>query len=122
MIREPTANLTRAGAPVRQTATEPLEIEVLDFLSFDHVHVPFNEGYLRILRAAYPDDRISFRAAKGTLNDWRRGWPILPTSHLGLARLSRRHLAGPTIIPLPASRGASASVRSPSTPPDVVFA
>ncbi len=65
MIREPTGNLTRADAPVRQTATEPLEIELFDFLSFDHVHLPFNEAYLRILRAAYPDDRISFRAAKG---------------------------------------------------------
>jgi len=65
MIRAPTGNLTRAGAPVRRTAAEPPEIEVFDFLSFDHVHLPFNEGYLRILRAAYPDDRISFRAAKG---------------------------------------------------------
>ena len=122
MIHQPTSNLTRHGAPVRQTATEPLDIEVFDFLSFDHVHLPFNEGYLRILRAAYPDDRISFRAAKGTLNDWRRGWLILPTSHLGHARLSRRHLACPIIIPLLASQGASTSVRSPSKPPDVVFA
>jgi len=65
MIRELTGNLTRADALVRLTAAEPLEIEVFDFLSFDHVHLPFNEGYLRILRAAYPDDRISFRAAKG---------------------------------------------------------
>ena len=65
MFREPMGNLTRADAPVRQTAVEPLEIEVFDFLSLDHMHLPFNEGYLRILRAAYPDDRISFRAAKG---------------------------------------------------------
>jgi hypothetical protein len=65
MIREPTDNLTRADASVRRSAAEPLEIEVFDFLSFDHVHLPFNEGYLRILKAAYPDDRISFRAAKG---------------------------------------------------------
>jgi hypothetical protein len=65
MIRAPTGNLTRAGAPVRRTAAEPPEIEVFDFLSFDHVHLPFNEGYLRILRTAYPDDRISFCAAKG---------------------------------------------------------
>ncbi|MBV8133125.1 MAG: hypothetical protein JO282_11540 [Alphaproteobacteria bacterium] len=65
MIREPTGSSTRADAPVCQTAAQPLEIEVFDFLSFDHVHLPFNEGYLRILKAAYPDDRISFRAAKG---------------------------------------------------------
>ena len=65
MIREPTGSLTRADAPECWTAAQPFEIEVFDFLSFDHVHLPFNEGYLRILKAAYPDDRISFRAAKG---------------------------------------------------------
>src|SRR5271165_2531648 len=65
MIREPTGSLTRADAPECRTAAQPLEIEVFDSLSFDHVHLPFNEGYLRILRAAYPHDRISFRAAKG---------------------------------------------------------
>jgi len=57
--------LTRADPPECRTIAPPLEIEVFDFLSFDHVHLPFNEGYLRILRAAYPHDRISFRAAKG---------------------------------------------------------
>src|SRR6516164_6741532 len=65
MIREPTGNLTRADASECWTATQPLEIEVFDFLSFDHVHLPFNEGYLRILKAAYPDDRVSFHADKG---------------------------------------------------------
>jgi hypothetical protein len=65
MIREPTGSLTRADAPKCRTAAEPFEVEVFDFLSFDHVHLPFNEGYLRILKAAYPDDRILFRAAKG---------------------------------------------------------
>jgi hypothetical protein len=65
MIREPTGSLTKAGASESRTATQPLEIEVFDFLSFDHVHLPFNEGYLRILKAAYPDDRISFRAGEG---------------------------------------------------------
>jgi hypothetical protein len=44
---------------------ESFDIQVFDFLSFDHVHLPFNEGYLRILKAAYPDDHISFSAAKG---------------------------------------------------------
>jgi hypothetical protein len=65
MIREPTGSLTRAGASEFRTATQPLEVEVFDFLSSDHVHLPFNEGYLRILKAAYPDDRISFRADEG---------------------------------------------------------
>jgi hypothetical protein len=41
------------------------EIAVFDFLSDDHVHLPFNEGYLRTLRAAYPHDRICFYAARG---------------------------------------------------------
>jgi Glycosyl transferases group 1 len=65
MIRDPTGSLTRAGASECRTATQPFEIEVFDFLSSDHVHLPFNEGYLRILKAAYPDDRISFRAGEG---------------------------------------------------------
>src|SRR5438874_9202157 len=43
----------------------PYEIAVFDFLSDDHVQLPFNEGYLRTLRAAYPHDRICFHAASG---------------------------------------------------------
>src|SRR3974377_1806456 len=65
MIREPMVSFTRADAPEGRTVAQSLEIEVFDFLSFDHVHLPFNEGYLRILRAAYPHDRISFHAVKG---------------------------------------------------------
>ena len=65
MICEPTSSLTGANAPECRTAIQPQEIEVFDFLSFDHVHLPFNEGYLRVLKAAYPDDHISFRADKG---------------------------------------------------------
>jgi hypothetical protein len=57
--------LTLSDSTALPVGGQPSEIEVFDFLSFDHVHLPFNEGYLRILRAAYPDDRISFRAAKG---------------------------------------------------------
>src|SRR5262245_42570133 len=45
-------------------AVEPSEIGVFDFLSDDHVHLPFNEGYLRVLRAAYPHDRICFHGAR----------------------------------------------------------
>jgi hypothetical protein len=46
-------------------AVQPSEIAVFDFLSDEHVHLPFNEGYLRILRAAYPRDHIWFRGTKG---------------------------------------------------------
>ena len=49
MICEPTSSLTRALAPECRTAIQPQEIVVFDFLSFDHVHLPFNEGYLRVL-------------------------------------------------------------------------
>jgi hypothetical protein len=65
MIREPKGSSTGADAAESRMAAPPLEIEVFDFLSLDHVHLPFNEGYLRILRAAYPFDRISFNAAQG---------------------------------------------------------
>jgi|SRR6516165_8470173 len=110
MIRAPTGNLTRAGAPVRRTAAEPPEIEVFDFLSFDHVHLPFNEGYLRILRTAYPDDRISFCAAKGHVERLAPRVADLADITFHPARPSRRYLVCPTIIPLLASGGrASAS-------------
>jgi len=46
-------------------AVQPSEIAVFDFLSDEHVHLPFNEGYLRILRAAYPHDNIWFCGTKG---------------------------------------------------------
>lgn len=41
------------------------QIAVFDFLSYDHVHLPFNEGFLRLLKAAYPNDRVLFYAAQG---------------------------------------------------------
>jgi hypothetical protein len=65
MTREPMDSLIPADAAACRTTAQSLDIQVFDFLSFDHVHLPFNEGYLRILRAAYPDDHISFSAAKG---------------------------------------------------------
>jgi hypothetical protein len=46
-------------------AVQPSEIAVFDFLSDEHVHLPFNEGYLRILRAAYPHDHMWFRGTRG---------------------------------------------------------
>ena len=44
---------------------ENREIAVFDFLSVDHMHLAFNEGYLRALKSAYPGDVISFRAVTG---------------------------------------------------------
>jgi hypothetical protein len=40
-------------------------IAVFDFLSHDAMHLPFNEGYLLTLRAAFPDRRIRFVATPG---------------------------------------------------------
>jgi hypothetical protein len=65
MTGEPMDSVTKADAAACRTTARSFDIQVFDFLSFDHVHLPFNEGYLRILRAAYPDDHISFSAAKG---------------------------------------------------------
>src|SRR5436853_3353287 len=55
----------QAAASDCQGAVQLYEIEVFDFLSYEHVHLPFNEGYLRVLRAAYPDDRICFHGGMG---------------------------------------------------------
>jgi hypothetical protein len=41
------------------------EIAVFDFISHETMHLPFNEEYLRVLRAAFPSDRIIFRARTG---------------------------------------------------------
>jgi hypothetical protein len=45
--------------------TQSNEIAVFDFLSLDHMHLAFNEGYIRVLRSAHPEDNISFHAVKG---------------------------------------------------------
>jgi hypothetical protein len=65
MTREPMDSLAQADAAACLMTAQSFDIQVFDFLSFDHVHLPFNEGYLRILRAAYPGDHISFSAANG---------------------------------------------------------
>jgi hypothetical protein len=44
---------------------ENREIAVFDFLSLDHMHLAFNEGYLRVLKSAFPGDIISFCAMTG---------------------------------------------------------
>jgi hypothetical protein len=61
----PMGSLKQLAASGCRAPAQTSEIAVFDFLSYDHVHLAFNEGYLRVLRAAYPDDRISFRATKG---------------------------------------------------------
>jgi glycosyltransferase involved in cell wall biosynthesis len=43
-------------------------VAIFDFLSHEFMHHPFNEGYLRMLRAAFPKDRISFHAGPGHLD------------------------------------------------------
>src|SRR5437867_1421106 len=48
-----------------RVAVKPSEMAVFEFLSDEHVQLPFNEGYLRILRAADPHDRIWFHGTKG---------------------------------------------------------
>jgi hypothetical protein len=40
-------------------------LAVFDFLSHETMHLPFNEGYLLTLRAAFPDQRIRFVATPG---------------------------------------------------------
>jgi hypothetical protein len=40
-------------------------IAVFDFLSHEFMHHPFNEAYLRLLRAAFPADRVIFHARAG---------------------------------------------------------
>jgi hypothetical protein len=41
------------------------EIAVFDFLSHENMHHAFNEGFVRVLRAAWPEDRIVFHARAG---------------------------------------------------------
>jgi glycosyltransferase involved in cell wall biosynthesis len=42
-----------------------VEVAVFDFLSHETMHHPFNEGYIRMLRAAFPVGSIVFHAAPG---------------------------------------------------------
>ena len=46
-------------------ATDLCDIALFDFISHETMHLPFNEEYLRVLRAAFPGDRIVFRARAG---------------------------------------------------------
>jgi len=46
-------------------AADLREIALFDFISHETMHLPFNEEYLRVLRVAFPSDRIVFRARAG---------------------------------------------------------
>ena len=59
------AEAIRAGEASEACETAPLEVAIFDFLSHESMHHPFNEGYLRMLRAAFPAGRIAFHAAPG---------------------------------------------------------
>jgi len=61
----PMGSLRQVDVPECRATAQTSEIAVFDFLSHEHMHLAFNEGYLRILRAAYPNDRISFHAVNG---------------------------------------------------------
>ncbi len=46
-------------------------IAAFDFLSHSTMHLPFNEGFLKVLRAAFPEDRIVFAAQAGHVANLR---------------------------------------------------
>jgi hypothetical protein len=52
-------------------AADHREIALFDFISHETMHLPFNEEYLRVLRAAFPGDRIVFRARAGHVANLR---------------------------------------------------
>lgn len=43
------------------------EIVIFDFLSHEAMHHAFNEGYIRIIRAAFPESTITFYASEGQI-------------------------------------------------------
>jgi hypothetical protein len=56
------AEQSRSGAPRDDSGRDIL---LFDFISHETMHLPFNEEYIRTLRAAFPADRIVFRARAG---------------------------------------------------------
>lgn len=42
---------------------------LLDLISHENMHIPFNEGYLHVMRAAFPEDEIIFIATEGHLSN-----------------------------------------------------
>lgn len=54
-----------------RAGTERRGVAAFDFYSHATMHLPFNEGYLRILRSAYPDEPIRLFAAAPHLQNLR---------------------------------------------------
>ena len=44
-------------------------IILLDLISHETMHIPFNEGYIRVMRNAFPDDDIIFAATAGHISN-----------------------------------------------------
>ncbi|MDB5395891.1 MAG: hypothetical protein JWM91_3397 [Rhodospirillales bacterium] len=59
-------------------AADLREIALFDFISHETMHLPFNEEYLRVLRAAFPADLIVFRARAGHVANLRPRVADLP--------------------------------------------
>jgi hypothetical protein len=76
--------------PMTRVATGlDTDIMVFDFYSKASMHLPFNEGYLRILRAAFPDSNIIFHADAAHLQKLE---PQLPGLNVSLAAVPRSHV------------------------------
>jgi hypothetical protein len=44
-------------------------IILLDLISHENMHIPFNEGYIRVMRCAFPEDEIIFAATAGHIDN-----------------------------------------------------
>jgi hypothetical protein len=68
-----------------------------DFLSHPTMHLRFNEGYLKVLHAAFPGDTILVCAAEGHLENLRPAllgldrMEFVPVAPLGVARSAKAH-------------------------------
>jgi hypothetical protein len=72
-------------------------IAFFDFLSHPTMHLPFNEGYIRVLRAAFPDDEILVAAEAGHVANLRAscgglaGVAFVAVAPHSVARSSKAH-------------------------------
>ncbi len=76
-------------------------VAVFDFLSHAQMHLPFNEGYLRTLRAAFPEDEIIFCGIEGQVSSLRARMTGVPNLQMQAIRgftvpfgVSRHHPVG----------------------------
>jgi hypothetical protein len=58
-------DLSRSRWIAAPESSADIEVAAFDFLSHETMHHPFNEGYVRVLRAAFPKGSIVFHAAAG---------------------------------------------------------